>query len=68
MYAERTVILASLQIRIGYPGISTMKSLIMCYKYWPKMDHDIVYLEKLYRGCSLAAKASPIKFQPWSVV
>lgn len=71
MYAERIVIPALLQKRmlkefhVGHPGISRMKSLMRCYTYWPKMDKDFENLVKSCRGCALAVKSPPIKFQPW---
>ena len=71
MCADRIVIPTSLRKRmlkefhVGHPGISKMKSQIKCYTYWPKMDEDIQNLVRSCRGCALAAKSPPIKFQPW---
>ena len=47
MYAQRVVIPRVLrkkvlkEFHLGHPGISTMKSLMRSYTYWPKMDQDI---------------------------
>ena len=45
--------------------MSRMKSLMRSYTYWPRMDQDIDKMIKECRGCQLAAKAPPIKTQPW---
>ena len=42
-----------------------MKSLISSYTYWLRIDQDIEKMIKECRGCQLAAKAPPIKTQPW---
>ena len=71
MYADRVVMPHSLQKKIfkefhtGHPGMSRMKSLMRSYTYWPRMDQDIEKMIKECRGCQLAAKAPPIKTQPW---
>ena len=71
LYADRVVVPQVLQKRIlkefhvGHPGISRMKNLMRSYCYWPRMDQDIEKIVKTCRGCALAAKAPPIKFNPW---
>ena len=72
MYSERMVVHLSLKKQIlkefhtGHPCISRIKSLrrrVMCTDVeWI----DIESLVKSCKGCSLAAKASPIKSNPWS--
>eukprot|EP00106_Octopus_bimaculoides_P012714 XP_014780156.1 PREDICTED: uncharacterized protein K02A2.6-like [Octopus bimaculoides] len=42
-----------------------MKALMRSYVYWLNMDQDIEKLVKACRGCALAAKAPPVKIQPW---
>ena len=49
----------------GHSGMSRMKSLMRSFVYWSGMDHDIEFLEKNCRGCALAEKAPPIKFESW---
>ena len=49
----------------GHPGSNRMKSLMRSFVYWPNMDKDIENVAKLCKGCALAAKASPIKFNSW---
>ena len=34
------------------------------FVYWPNMDKDIENAVKLSKGCALAAKVPPIKFNP----
>ena len=71
MYSERVVAPLSLQKQIlkefltGHPGISRMKSLTRSYVYWRRMDTDIDSLVKSCKGCALAAKAPPIKYNQW---
>lgn len=71
IYADRVVILRVLQKRVlkefhmGHPGTSRMKSLMRSYVYWPRMDQNIQDMIKQYTGCQLAAKAPPIRTQPW---
>ena len=70
MYNERVVVPLSLQkwilkeFHTGHPDISRMKSLIWSYVYW-RMDRDIESWVKSYKGCALAAKAPPTKFNLW---
>lgn len=42
-----------------------MKSLMRGYVYWPGMDKDIEVFVRLCRGCQLAARAPPVKMNPW---
>ena len=69
MYADRIVITSLLQKRMlkefreGHLEISWINSLMKCYTYRPKRDQDIEDVVKSCRGCALAAKALPIKFQ-----
>ena len=71
MYCKRAVLPLSPQKQIlrelhtGDPRISRMKSLMRSYVYWHSMDRDIESLIKTCKGCALAAKAPPIKFNPW---
>ena len=71
LYRERIVIPSTLQKRIlndfhaGHPGSTRMKSLMRSYVNWPNMDKDIENAIKSCKGCALAAKAPPIKFNPW---
>ena len=38
----------------------------MCsFVYWPNTDKDIENTVKLCKGCALAAKTPPVKFNPW---
>ena len=39
-----------------------MKSLMRSFAYWLGMDYDIELLMKNCRGCALAEKALPMKF------
>ena len=48
----------------GHIGSNRMKSLMRSFVYWPIMDKDIENAVKLCKGCTLAAKASPIEFNP----
>ena len=72
LYRERIMIPSTLQKRIlkdfyiGHPGITRMKSLMRSFVYWPNMNKDIENVVKLCKGCALAAKAPPVKFNPWS--
>ena len=72
MYAVRVVMPRVLQKRMlkefhmGHPGMCRMKSLMRSYIYWPRMDQDIEKIIRECKGCQLAAKAPPIKTQPWS--
>ena len=43
---------------------SRMKTLMRSFVYWPKMDKNTENAVKLCKGCALAAKAPPIKFNP----
>ena len=52
------------EFHLGHLRISFMKSLMRNYTYWPQMDHDIEKVMKTCRGCALAAKSPPVKFQP----
>ena len=71
LYAGRVMMPVVLQKRIlkefhqGHPGIGCMKALMRSYTYWPNIDKDIEQVVKTYKGCQLAAKASPVKFTPW---
>ena len=71
LYRERVVIRSTLQKHIlkdfhtGYPGSNRMKSLMCSFVYWLNMDKDIEKAVKLCKGCAMAAKAPPIKFNPW---
>ena len=71
LYMERIVIPSILQKRIlkdfhaGHQGSTRMKSLMRSYVHWPNMDKDIENAVKSCKGCALAAKAPPIKFNPW---
>ena len=71
MYRERVVVPATLQKKIlkdfhsGHPGETRTKSLMRSYVYWRGMDADIEEMVKACKGCALAAKAPPIKFNPW---
>ena len=71
MYADRVVMLHSLQKRIlkefhtGHPGMSRMKSLMRSYTYWPHINQDIEKRIKECRSCQQAAKAPPIKTLHW---
>ena len=68
---ERVVIPSTLQkcilkdFHAGHPGSTRMKSLMRSFVYWPNMDKDIENAVKSCKGCALAAKAPPIKFNPW---
>lgn len=42
-----------------------MKSLMRSFVYWPNMDRDIENAVAKCKGCALAAKAPPVKFNPW---
>ena len=42
-----------------------MKALMKSYVYWYGMDKDIENLVKTCKNCALAAKAPPVKFNPW---
>ena len=42
-----------------------MKSFMRNYVYWCCMDRDSKSLVKPCKGWALAAKAPPIKFNPW---
>ena len=71
LYRERVMIPSTLQKRIlkdfhaGHPRITRMKSLMCNFVYRPNMDKDTDNTVKLYKGCALAAKAPPVKFNPW---
>ena len=71
LYRERVVILSTLQKPIlkdfhaGHPESTRMKSLMRSYVHWPNMNKDIENTGKSCKGCTLAAKAPPIKFNPW---
>ena len=70
LYRERVIIPSTLQKRIlkdfyaGHPRSNRMKSLIRSFGYWPNMNKDIENAVKLCKGCALAAKTPPIKFNP----
>ena len=67
---ECVMILSTLQKHIskdfhtGHPGSNRMKSQMHSFVYWSNMDKDIENAVKLSKGCGLAAKAPPIKFNP----
>ena len=42
-----------------------MKRFVRYYVYWYSKDRDIESLVKSCKGSGLAAKAPPIKFNPW---
>ena len=71
LYRESVVIHSILQKRIlkdfhaSHPGMTRMKSLTHSFVYWPNMDKDIENAVKLCKGCALATKAPPLKFNPW---
>ena len=46
-------------------GITRIQSLMRSFVYWPNMDKDIENTVKLCKGCALAAKAPPVKFNHW---
>ena len=68
LYREHIVILLTLQKSIlkdyhaGHLGITRMKSLMHSFVYWSNMNKAIENTVKLCKGCALAAKASPVKF------
>ena len=70
LYSECVGIPSTLQNRIlkdihtGHPGSTRIKSLIRSYFHWPNMDKNIENAVKSCKGCALAAKAPPIKFNP----
>ena len=72
LYRECVVIPSTLQkcilkdFNVDHPVSARMKSLMRCYVHWPNMDNDIENAVKSCKGCALAVKAHPIKFNPWS--
>ena len=52
-------------LHIGHSGMSRMKSLMRSFVYWLGMDYDRELLVKNSRGCVLAEKSPPIKFESW---
>ena len=71
LYRERVMIPSTLQKRIlknfhaGHPRNNRIKSQMRSFVYWPNIDKDIENAFKLCKGCALAAKSPPIKFNPW---
>ena len=71
MYTDRNLMPRSLKKKIlkefhtDHPGMTHMKSLMRSYTYWPRIDQGIEKMDKGCRGCQPAAKAPPIKTQPW---
>ena len=67
MYTVRMVIPALLQkqilkdFHIIHSGMSRMKSLMRSFVFWPGIE----LLVKNCRGCALAEKSPPIKFESW---
>ena len=45
--------------------MSRMEALMQSYVYWPGMDKNIENMVKSCKSYASAAKASPIKFNPW---
>ena len=73
MYRECVEIPSTLQKRklkdfhAGYSGSTWIKSLMRCYVPWSNMDKDTENAVKLCKGCAMAARAPPIKFNPWPI-
>ena len=57
--------IAKTYFHVGNSGSDRMKSLLRSFVYWPNMDNHIENEVKLCKVCAMAAKAPPIKFNPW---
>ena len=71
LYGVWVVIPASLNKKIlkdfhtRHPGVSTMKSLMRSYVYWPGVDKQIKDVVKRCRCCTMAVKVPSVKIKPW---
>ena len=56
-----------IELHVGHPGVSRMKSLACMYLWWPHMDEDI---EKVIRGCPQCQEnqkeVPKVPLKPWS--
>ena len=71
LYGDLVIISAVLtkkilkDFHIRYPGKSRMKAFMRSYVYWYGVKKEIENLVKTCKICALAAKATPVKFNPW---